>query len=130
MVIMINSDNGFNLLDYIARAVAEYYQWDYLQPTVYKTYSLNISKIKDYEGNFDNMSELLTFSLEGNFLWVTSKNHNTPVKLFPVGNSEFISTDDSVKYEFYRPRSVNEGDFRWVRVITPSGQDNYAEKVL
>lgn len=130
VVIMINSDNGFNLLDYIARSVAEYYQWDYLQPIVYQAYSSEILTIRDYAGKFNNNSEILTFTFKDEYLWVNSEKYNAPVKLIPVGFSQFISINDSVKYEFYRKRGSKKGIYKWARVIEPSGRGNYAERVL
>lgn len=130
VVIMINSDNGFALLDYIARSVAEYYHWDYLQPTIHNRYTPEILTIKEYQGRFDNNSEILSFNLNEGYLWVTSEKDKTPKKLIPVGKSEFISTDSSVKYGFYRPRENKNGDIKWVRVIQASGQENWCERVL
>ncbi len=130
VIIMINSDNGFELLDYIARAVAEYYDWDHLQPTIHNRYTSEISTIKEYQGRFDNNSEILTFNLNEGLLWVSSEEAKTPMKLIPVGKNEFISIDSSVKYEFYRPRHNKNGDIKWVRVIQASGRDNWCERVL
>lgn len=130
VIIMINSDNGFALLDYIARAVAEYYHWDYLQPTIHDRYTSEIPAIGEYQGRFDHHSEILTFNLNEDYLWVSSEKEETPMRLVPVGNSQFISIDSSVKYEFFRPRGNKDGDIKWVRVTQASGQENWCERVL
>ncbi len=130
VIVMINSDNGFALLDYIARAVAEYYKWDYLKPTIHDRYTAEIPTIGEYQGRFDHYSEILTFNLNEGYLWVTSEKEQTPKKLVPVGNSQFISIDSSVKYEFFRPRGNKDGDIKWVRVTQASGQENWCERVL
>lgn len=129
VIIMTNSDNGFSLLDYIARAVAEFYQWEFLKPVIHKPTESG-AEINSYVGDFDYRSEILNFNVKNNALWISSKTLKHPVKLVAVGKSEFISNIGPTKYEFYRPRGVRQGEFKWVRVIPASGRDDeYAPRI-
>ncbi len=130
VVIMINSDNGFALLDYIARAVAQYYQWDYLKPNIYQVYADKTLDLKEYQGNFSGDGQTVKFNFEQNNLWLTSNKDEKPLKLVAVSKSAFIDTTDSTKYQFYSPRGKPEEDAKWVHVIKPSGNDYWAEKTV
>lgn len=129
IVIMINSDNGFALLDYIARAVAEYYEWDYLQPTTFPAHVLKPEQLKPLLGSFNHNSDELTFAIKSDSLWVSSKNNQVQVRLTPVGETKFISVDDSRTYQFYKNRSGDIKYYKWVRVTEPTGDFNFAQKI-
>ena len=47
IVIMTNGHMKFEFLDCIARAVAEFYQWGYLQPKIHMPYTVNASELND-----------------------------------------------------------------------------------
>lgn len=129
MVIMTNSDNGFHLLDYIARAAAEYYQWDYLQPKFHTPYNTPSVDLNSYTGQFMEADEKLIFSLIGNSLAVKEITGDKTQKLTQIGPGEFISPRKSIKYQFLRPRGTNKGPIVWVRVTSHNGSDRYYEKI-
>jgi len=129
VIIMINSDNGFELLDYTARAVAEYYHWDYLQPNQHDAAEVTNATITAYKNKYQNESQIFDFTVKDNALWVQNSPTSTPQKLIPIKNSGFISTADSTRYDFYLPRDGSSDVYQWVRIISPSGQNAWYEKV-
>lgn len=129
IVVMTNSDNGFELLDYIARAVAEFYQWDYLQPTIHMPYKAEASELENYTGHYLNNDKKITFSVDNNALTIKLKPSDNPQTLTHIGPGEFISTEDSVKYQFLRPRGESTGPFVWLRITSNGGSDSYVEKI-
>lgn len=129
IVIMTNSDNGFALLDYIARAVAERHEWGHLKPKVSSAHSLEPEAMDGFLGSFDYHSDVLTFSLKGGSLWVASKNNKTQTQLTPVADTQFISADDSTAYHFLKNRSGTIKYYKWIRITEPSGNINFAQKV-
>ena len=114
----------------LARSVAEYYNWDHLQPTIHERYTAEIPTMEEYQGRFDNNSVMLTFTLNEGHLQLTSETDESPQQLIPIGNSKFISTDRSVMYQFYRPRNDKDGAIKWVRITQPSGNDTWCERVM
>lgn len=131
VIIMINSDNGFNLLDYIARAVAEYYNWDHLKPVIHKKYTKKIASMGEYEGKFEleHSPKALSFHLKNDLLYIAEENDKEPIALTPIGNSSFISVKNGNKYQFYQPRNNPNGKIEWVQVVLPNGQQNWHKKV-
>lgn len=128
VVLMSNSDNGFELLDYVARAVADYYKWDHLRSESYAPYPLTKLELDQYVGAFAKESATLRFHREEDGLWLTEMANSKAMRLVPVGATEFISEVNYAKYQFYRPRGVDTGEYEWVRTISPSGRDSWSEK--
>lgn len=129
IVIMTNSDNGFDFLDYTARAVAEFYKWDYLQPTVHQKHIIDSADLSNYVSQFNYNNDLLGFEVEDNALVLTFNSSAKQQRLIPIGKSEFISTEDSVKYQFLLPRGNSSDVYEWLRITSAAGKDDYAGKV-
>jgi len=129
VIIMTNSDNGFNLLDYIARAVAEYCGWDYLKPTEYPPIELAAETMAKYCGSFDHDSGKLTFDVTDKALWVASESTGERMKLTPVGERKFIDPANAMTYEFFRNRTGEIKYYKWARVIEPAGREYWAPKL-
>ena len=129
IVIMTNSDNGFDFLDYTARAVAEFYKWDYLQPTVHQKHIIDSADLSNYVGQFNHNNDLLGFEVQDNALVLTFNSSAKQQWLIPIGKSEFISTEDSVKYQFLLPRGNSSNAYEWLRITSAAGKDDYAGKV-
>lgn len=129
VVIMTNGHMEFEFLDYVARAVAEFYDWDYLKPTIHLPYITTALELDDYIGHFRIDDKQLEFSIQNDMLAVKLKTENEPENLTQISPGEFISIKDSAKYQFLKAREASDGTFIWVRVTSPGGSESYAERV-
>jgi hypothetical protein len=129
LVIMANAHMKTEFLDYIARAAAEYYDWDYLQPIIHLPYAANDTKLSHYVGQYSHNGDKITISLDNQNLTVKLSSSAKVQSLIPIDIGEFIAVETSTKYQFLKPRGMNEGPVKWMRITPPSGSDNYAEKL-
>lgn len=120
VVIMTNSDNGTNLMSYIARAVAQEYNWEFLQPTVFEPFELSIEKVEPFVGKFTGGNEVMEFKInDGKFLLTDVANNN--LVLIPADENKFILPENNTLYEFLKDKNNN---VRYVRVTTSKGYSN------
>ena len=128
-VIMTNGHMEFEFLDYVARAVAEFYQWDYLKPSIHIPYQSTNSDLQNFTGQFKLNEKKLSFVINDGKLLVEPNSSEKKKTLVQIGPGEFISTDDSVKYQFLKARENSDGTFIWLRVTSPGGSENFAERI-
>jgi len=129
LIAMTNSDNGFALLDYLARATAEHYKWDYLQPEVFEPVELDPEEMIGFQGRFNHNAKILQFTQKDDSLWVSSEGEEAQAKLTPVRNSTFINPVDSVMYKFLKNRTGDIKYYKWCYIVEASGSENYAPRV-
>ena len=124
LVIMANSDNGFNTMAMIAHAVAREYGWGQMEPTVYQAAEMSLERLSLFTGAFggeDASRAEFTFVLEETGLVVREPGREEAFELIPVAESTFIAPDDNTIYEFLEAR---DGAFRWVRMTRESGYNS------
>lgn len=124
LVVMANSDNGFNLMSMIAHAVAREYGWGQMEPTVYDEVAMPAERLPRFTGAFgsDPQSEpAFVFSIEDGALVVREPEDEDARLLVPVAEEMFISPSDNTSYQFI---AASEGEIRWVRMTRASGYNS------
>ncbi|MDC6350111.1 serine hydrolase [Zeaxanthinibacter sp. PT1] len=119
VVIMTNSDRGFDLLAAIARSVAMEYQWGFLEPEIYNPIEIQAGVLKDYTGTFSDKKPggmHMEFQMRNSALYISTASQDH--KLIPVTNSKFISAEDNHAYEFIRDEN---NVIKWVRITEENG---------
>src|SRR5215211_6556284 len=101
VAVMVNSDNG-QIIGEIFRAVAREYGWDDYLPQPYDVVSLEASKLDEFAGRFlVSPDRVLTIYREGNKLFA-QPTADAKFEFVPISDSEFIRTDQNVRYTFVR----------------------------
>ena len=129
VVIMTNGHMAFEFLDYVARAVAEFYRWDYLQPNIYEPVPMSGTDLSRYAGLFTLDGSEFNFSVESEQLTLKQGSSDASTALTPIAPGQFIAAEQSVRYQFLKARQNSDGTFVWVRVTAPGGSEEYAERV-
>lgn len=120
VVIMNNSDNGTVLLSYIARAVAQEYNWDFLQPTVFETFKLPAEKLNAFVGTYTGGNAVMEFKIEDDHLILTNDESNNSM-LIQVGENKFILPENNNLYEFLKGKN---NKVNYVRITNPDSFNN------
>jgi CubicO group peptidase (beta-lactamase class C family) len=101
VAVMVNSDNG-EIINEIFRSVAREYQWDDYLPQPQEVVSVDAGRLADYEGRYlVNPDRVLTISRAGGRL-LAQPTRDQGFELLPISDSEFIRTDEPVRYLFVR----------------------------
>jgi CubicO group peptidase (beta-lactamase class C family) len=99
VAVMVNSDNG-QIINEIFRSVAKEYGWEDYLPQPLTIVSLETAKLDDYAGRFlVNPDRVLTITREGGKLFA-QPTAEARFELLPISDSEFIRTDQDVRYSF------------------------------
>lgn len=118
LVIMTNSDSGFNLMAAIARTVAQHYGWEAMKPKVYRPYEIDptlLSKLTGTYGKLGGNQVQHSFVIENNRLQL-GNNNTSP--LVAIDNYKFIDPASNTTFEFLPSKT---GEVNWVRVTLESG---------
>lgn len=124
LVIMTNSDNGFDLMAAIARTVARHHGWKPIEPKVFKRHVIEPRLLEAFAGEFGSAPESddkLAFAvIDGQLHQVGNADEgNRP--LVAVGERKFIDPVQNTTYEFLANRA---GDVAWVRFTLASGYNS------
>ncbi|EZH75673.1 hypothetical protein ATO12_02470 [Aquimarina atlantica] len=94
VVIMANSVNTEDLFNYIQRAVAEEYNWDYFKPSAYEIYDTADKDFSSYAGQYDwkNHFVVITNEYKKLFIQIDNERH----QLIPVEENTFLATNISL----------------------------------
>jgi CubicO group peptidase (beta-lactamase class C family) len=99
VAVMVNSDNG-QIINEIMRSVARAYQWEDYLPEPIEVVPVEASKLDNYTGRFlVNPDRVLTINREGGKLFA-QPTAEARFELLPISESEFIRTDQNVRYTF------------------------------
>lgn len=121
LVIMTNSDDGFNLMAAIARTVAQHYGWEAIQPKVYQQHDIDSSQFPKFSGTFGKPSgneEQHSFIVKNGQLALTSADESEIAVLVAVSDYKFINPATNTTFEFLPSKT---GDINWIRVTLESG---------
>ncbi|GGA76524.1 hypothetical protein GCM10011521_13450 [Arenimonas soli] len=124
LVVMTNSDKGFDLMAAIARTVARQYGWKPIEPKVLVRHELDPKALPDFGGEFGGgpgENERFVFLAEGERLYLASKADEERAPLVAVGEQTFIDPARNTTYEFLRNRA---GEVAWLRVTLDSGYNS------
>ncbi len=101
VAVMVNSDNG-QIINEIMRSVAREYQWEDYLPEPIEVVPVEASKLDNYSGRFlVNPDRVLTIDNEGGKLFA-QPTAEARFELLPISESEFIRTDQNVRYTFVK----------------------------
>lgn len=96
VAVMTNSDNGSELTAEIARAVADVYGWNVMQPQMRQTVEVDVAKLRSVAGNYrlvinqDTLS--LVMRLDGPALMAEMKElSREPIRLYASAADRFFS---------------------------------------
>ncbi|PTB87280.1 hypothetical protein C9928_00730 [Pseudidiomarina aestuarii] len=119
LVIMTNSDNGFNLMAAIARTVAQHYGWQPTKPKVFQRVALAPEKLDAFVGEFgrpDGNEPQHAFQVRSEALHVAVDEEWAP--LVAIGERTFIDPASNTTFQFLTDKA---GEVRWLRVTLESG---------
>jgi CubicO group peptidase (beta-lactamase class C family) len=113
IVVMTNSDNGFNLFDFIMRAVSEEYKWEYFRPEVFDAIKIDSISLQSYTGEYNWEGNSLSLQMDSGHLVLSSNGIINKAILVPVTKNTFIlpsiplklifPNDDPKKIQIYKP---------------------------
>ncbi|AVJ57045.1 hypothetical protein C5610_12580 [Idiomarina sp. OT37-5b] len=121
LVIMTNSDSGFNLMAAIARTVAQQYGWEPIKPKVYQRYDIDSKLLPKLAGTFGKPAgneAQHTFAVNNDQLHLTLNLESGTTPLVAVGDYKFIDPASNTTFEFLPSKT---GEVNWVRVTLESG---------
>lgn len=127
LIMMTNSDNGFDLVEAIQRAVVTEYNWEYFKPEVYKEYKVLPARLNQYSGLYEMEGERFEFKVQNNGLYVRStKMGDDFQRTIPISENEFVVTSKPTKFAFVATNNEAINQLR----ITDYKADNFvAERV-
>ncbi|WP_438422639.1 serine hydrolase domain-containing protein [Aquimarina macrocephali] len=94
VIIMANGVNTEDLFNHIQRAVAKEYDWDYFQPTEYKSFDIGNKNLNGYAGQYDWRNHFVVITNEHNVLFIQIDNERH--QLIPVDENTFLAPDISL----------------------------------
>ncbi|HEY9143569.1 MAG TPA: serine hydrolase domain-containing protein [Arenimonas sp.] len=124
LVIMTNSDKGFDLMAAIARTVARHYGWKPLAPRVYSRHDTRPEALPAFAGEFGGDpggEEWFAFGVDGDQLYRLGKSEDDKAPLVAVAERTFIDPVGNTLYEFLANRA---GEIAWLRVTQASGYNS------
>jgi len=128
-VVMTNGSMEFEFLDYIARGFAEYYDWEHLQPRLYKPYTQASTALAEYTGDYiGDDAQTVKVTIENDALTIRHSSQDAADKPIQISEGAFISKYNAVKYEFLKPRGKSDEPIKWLRMTSATGSQSYAEK--
>jgi len=120
IVVMANSDNSFDLFDYIQRAVNDEYKWEYVRPEILNPIATDLSWVTPFLGVYNWRDDQALLTLEDNNL-VLERGGRRYV-LTQTGKRVFVPAEISLKLAF--PESVDDPIIIW----EPNGYPYRAKK--
>lgn len=100
VVIMMNNDSGWLLMEEITNSVADVYQWPGSAPLIRELGSFASGNYPLLAGVFAHGEEKLAISVAEGKLFVDFQNGLAPLELHPAGNCAFFMQFDAITIEF------------------------------
>ena len=100
IVIMMNNDSGWSLMEEITNSVADVYNWPHYEPIEKKVIAVDPSNFTPFPGHYVNQEAELEVSIIEGQLLIDFKNGIGPLKLFPSGKCTFFIQENDVTIEF------------------------------
>jgi hypothetical protein len=102
MVVMTNSDE-YSIIPEIINSVATVYEWkDFYKPVVKKVVYPDVSKLKDYAGEYKLMNMTIRFKLDGEHLFINQENSPYSRVYFESDDTFFIYMAPNSTVRFVR----------------------------
>ena len=118
VVIMLNtgSNEAYDFLNYVWRAVAMEYDWELFEPYFYESLSLSEEELQKFEGTYSNEEEAFNLSMHNGGL-VISSTETGEQKLVAIGKTSFLIPEIPMRLGFEIDSSGNPINL-YVRVLT------------
>lgn len=100
VVIMMNSDAGWPLMEEITNSIADSYNWPNNEPVEKKAVSLEPARLKELPGKYTNKEDTIDIKVIHEQLFIDMNNGVGPLKLFHSGNCVFFIQEDDVNVDF------------------------------
>ena len=100
VVIMINDDAGWALMNEITNSVADAYHWPHFEPVIKKIVKEDPSTYPRLLGQYKNEEEEIEISMTGSQLFADLKNSLNRMELLPSGKCVFFVQQEDVTIEF------------------------------
>lgn len=100
VVIMMNNDSGWTLMDEITNSVADAYGWSQYEPMEKKVVDIDSSSFIRFSGQYRSEEDDLEISVIDSKLFVDFKNGLGALRLFPSGKCAFFIQQDDITIEF------------------------------
>ncbi|WP_298764075.1 serine hydrolase [uncultured Polaribacter sp.] len=94
IIMMANGVNTQQLFDYIIRATAKEYNWDYFKPSAYEIYDNKGKDFNEYAGQYDWKNHFVIITNEHKKLFIQIDNQRH--QLIPVDENTFLAPDISL----------------------------------
>lgn len=100
VIIMMNNDSGWTLMDEITNSVADIYGWPLSAPIEKRMVSIDPSVFTFLQGEYVNKESVFEVSLKEGKLWIDFKNGIPPMELLPSGKCMFFMREVDAAIEF------------------------------
>ncbi len=121
IIIMMNNDSGWGLMDEITNSVADTYHWPYSSPTEKRAIAIDPTSLKEFPGKYFNGDDKLEISLRNNKLFLEYKSGFGPLLLFPSTKCNFFIQQEDLDIEFLdcevAPKSLTLTDSKGVKTV-------------
>ncbi len=121
VVIMMNNDFGWVLMDEIINSVADTCQWPHFKPIDKKTITIDPSTFSHYPGQYLNGEDKLEIITVNNKLFIDLKKGLGPLLLLPFANCIFFIQEDDLTIEFLnceeKPNSLTLTDSKGIKTV-------------
>jgi CubicO group peptidase (beta-lactamase class C family) len=101
LVVMMNNDTGWNMMNEIRNSVADAYSWPNFQPIEKVALDFNISHLACFAGEYVVEDKMLETMMIENQLFIDFKEGLGPHKLFATEKNQFFIQEDDVTIEFF-----------------------------
>lgn len=100
VVIMMNNDSGWILMEEITNSVADSYKWPHFEPIEKKRVSIDPSSFIHFPGQYVNNEDEVEISIKNGKLFIDFKSGFDPLELHPSGQCMFFVQQYDLTIEF------------------------------
>ncbi len=100
LVIMMNNDSGWALMDEITNSIADAYGWPHYKPIEKEVVDFDSSSFARLAGQYVSKEDELEVNVIDNQLFIDFKKGLDALRLFPSGKCTFFVQQDDITIEF------------------------------
>jgi CubicO group peptidase (beta-lactamase class C family) len=121
VVIMLNNDSGWPLMEEITNSVADVYHWPDFKPIEKKALSVNSSSLISYPGEYVHGEDRIEVSITDNKLFIAFKGSTSPLMLYRSADCLFFVQMEDLTIEFPncsgKPDNLTLTDAKGIKTI-------------
>ncbi|CRX37935.1 serine hydrolase domain-containing protein [Estrella lausannensis] len=125
VVILMNNDAGWPLMEEITNSIADSYQWPNNEPIEKKTTPLDFLRLNELTGKYTSKEGTIEIKTLGTELYIDMNNGVAPLRLRHFGNCVFFIQEDDVNVDFHGC----EGQPQILTITDPKGNKTVYNKI-